>query len=112
MQTNNYCIHANCPQQSTLKLVTITPVRSVIQMSEEFLLLENAATTRDRANPGRERIKHLLIGSRRTVKATINALHVKGYAEVREWSKLQPAGILGEPGEVVSVLIRHVSTNS
>lgn len=57
----------------------------------------------------RERIKHLLIGSRATVKATINTLHVKGYAEVREWSKPQSAGVLGEPGEVISVLIRHIT---
>ena len=56
--------------------------------------------------PNRERIKHLLIGSRRSVKATINTLHVNGYAETREWSKPQAAGVLGEPGEVISVLIR------
>lgn len=111
MQANSRCMPAKSPQQSTLKLVTVTQVRSVIQMSEEFLSSENAAITRDRAHSGRERIKHLLIGSKRTVKATINALHIKGYAEVREWSKLQPAGVLGEPGEVVSVLIRQVSTD-
>lgn len=56
----------------------------------------------------RERIKHLLIGSPRVVTRTIYSLHVLGYAEVREWSKPQSAGVLGEPGEVISVLIRYV----
>lgn len=83
-------------------------------MAEEFLLTEdsdsgNQATTSSQADSRREQIKHLLIGSRKVVGATITALHVKGYAEVREWSKLQSAGVLGESGEVVSVLIRQVS---
>lgn len=82
-------------------------------MAEEFLLPEdsgsgNQATTSNQTDSRRERIKHLLIGSRKAVGATIKALHVKGYAEVREWSKPQSAGVLGEPGEVVSVLIRYV----
>jgi len=66
------------------------------------------ATISNQADSRREQIKHLLIGSKKAVRATISALHVKGYAEVREWSKLQSAGVLGEPGEVVSVLIRYV----
>jgi hypothetical protein len=83
-------------------------------MAEEFLPPEdsdsgNQTTTSNQTDSRRERIKHLLIGSRKAVRATINVLHVKGYAEVREWSKFQSAGVLGEPGEVVSVLIRQVS---
>lgn len=82
-------------------------------MAEEFLQLENIdcgnqAASRNQTDSQRERIKHLLVGSRKNVKATINTLHAKGYAEVREWSKLQSAGVMGEPGEVVSVLIRYV----
>lgn len=84
------------------------------RMAEDFLLPEDSdsgliATTSNQTDSRRERIKHLLIGSRKAVGATINALHVKGYAEVREWSKLQSAGVLGQPGEVISVLIRQVS---
>jgi hypothetical protein len=78
----------------------------------EFLMLvlneDDDRPVTDRPDARRERIKHLLIGSRRVVKATIAALHTKGYAEVREWSKPQSAGVLGEPGEVVSVLIRPI----
>lgn len=68
----------------------------------------NQATTSNQTDVPRERTKHLLIGPRKAVSATINALHIRGYAEVREWSKPQSAGVLGEPGDVVSVLIRSV----
>jgi hypothetical protein len=68
--------------------------------------LENTGS--NQSDSGRKRIKHLLIGSRKTVKATINTLHVLGYSETREWSKPQSAGVLGESGDVVSVLFRYV----
>ncbi len=55
----------------------------------------------------RKRIKHILIGDPALVRSIIHSLHVLGYAEVREWSKLQTAGVLGDPGEFVSVLIRY-----
>lgn len=80
------------------------PKQSALENSDS----SNETTTSNQTGSGKERIKHLLIGSRKTVRATINTLHVKGYCEVREWSKLQPAGVLGEPGEVISVMIRHV----
>jgi hypothetical protein len=70
----------------------------------------NEATTSNQTDSRRERIKHLLIGSRKTVKATINTLHIKGYSEVREWSKPQSAGVLGEPGDVVSILTRYIQS--
>ena len=79
-------------------------------MAEEFLSLENSSNEPNSKNQSisyRERIKHLLVGSPRVVKRTIHLLHVLGYAEVREWSRPQVAGSLGQPGEVVSVLIRN-----
>jgi hypothetical protein len=76
-------------------------------MPEKPLAIEK--TESNQSESGRTRIKHLLIGSRETVRATINSLHVVGYSETREWSKPQSAGILGESGEVVSVLIRYMS---
>lgn len=83
-------------------------------MAEEFLQLENSdsdneATTRSQANSGRERVKHLLIGSRKAVKVTINTLHVKGYAEANDWSRPVAAGELGEPGSVMCILFKSVS---
>ena len=78
-------------------------------MAEEFLSLENSnePNSKNQSSLHRERIKHLLVGSPRVVKRTMHLLHVLGYAEVREWSRPQVAGSLGQPGEVVSVLIRN-----
>ncbi|WP_228039817.1 hypothetical protein [Nodosilinea sp. LEGE 07088] len=62
--------------------------------------------------PGRERLRHLVIGSPEGVRATINLLHVLTYAEQATWSQLitiPPSGILITPeqGEVFSYLLRH-----
>jgi len=62
---------------------------------------------------GREQIKHLLVGSPKVVTRTIHSLHILGYAEVREWSRpISAAGSLGEPGEVVSILIKQVVSDT
>jgi hypothetical protein len=63
------------------------------------------------AQPGRERLRHLVIGSPEGVRATINLLHVLTYAEQATWSQLitiPPSGILITPeqGEVFSLLRR------
>ncbi|NEP23445.1 hypothetical protein [Moorena sp. SIO3I6] len=55
--------------------------------------------------PGREQIKHILIGSPKTVRVTIYNLYGRGYAQVHEWSTPQPTG---NPSEVISILIRHL----
>ena len=75
-------------------------------MAEEFV------SSGDRApevQSSRERIKHLLVGSPRVVKRTIQTLHIQGYTEANFWSKPVAAQDLGEPGEVVSVLLRCVA---
>ncbi|MBN8564934.1 MAG: hypothetical protein J0L70_30945 [Leptolyngbya sp. UWPOB_LEPTO1] len=80
---------------------------------EEFLALENSDDSLDSERDltsDRERIRHLLIGSPQAVKRTIHLLHSLGYAEAGLWSKPQIAGSLGQPGEVVSILIRNVLT--
>lgn len=65
------------------------------------------ATTHNQADSRRGKIKHLLIGSRKAVLSTINTLHVKGYAEVGEWSKPVTAGSLGsKDGDVMVILLR------
>ena len=63
------------------------------------------------AQPGRERLRHLVIGSPEGVRSTINLLHVLNYAEQATWSQLitiPPSGILITPeqGEVFSLLLR------
>lgn len=64
------------------------------------------------AQPGRERLRHLVIGSPEGVRSTIHALHVLNYAEQSNWSKLimiPESGILITPnqGEVFSYLLRY-----
>jgi hypothetical protein len=68
--------------------------------------------TTPRPQPGRERLRHLVIGSPDGVQATINLLHVLTYAEQATWSPLvtiPPSGVLITPeqGEVFSLLRRE-----
>ncbi|WP_017301664.1 hypothetical protein [Nodosilinea nodulosa] len=63
------------------------------------------------AQSGRERLRHLVIGSPEGVWATINLLHVLNYAEQATWNQLiaiPESGILITPeqGEVFSLLRR------
>ncbi|MBD1873804.1 hypothetical protein H6F75_09940 [Nodosilinea sp. FACHB-131] len=64
------------------------------------------------AQPGRERLRHLVIGSPEGVRSTIHTLHVLTYAEQATWSQLltiPASGILITPdqGEVFSYLLRY-----
>jgi hypothetical protein len=52
---------------------------------------------------GREPIKHVLYGSKAAIALAIATLHVRGYAETREWSKPLPTPT---PGEYMSILRR------
>jgi hypothetical protein len=54
----------------------------------------------------REPVKILLIGSPKAVNNTIQTFYRLRFAEVREWSPLQPTA---NPGEVVSILKRQLS---
>ncbi len=64
------------------------------------------------ANPDRERLQHVIIGSEEGVRGAINALHLLRYAEPFEWSRLFAVPetglvILPQPGEVFSYLLRY-----
>ncbi|MBD2232599.1 hypothetical protein [Phormidium tenue] len=64
------------------------------------------------AQPGRERLRHLVIGSPEGVQGAINHLHLLQYAERLEWSRqftIPESGILITPeqGEVFSLLLRY-----
>ncbi|KYC40733.1 hypothetical protein WA1_24140 [Scytonema hofmannii PCC 7110] len=66
---------------------------------------ESASQVTTEIASNREPIKHMLIGSPKTVTSTIHALQVLGYAEVGAWSPLLPTT---NPGEVMSLLIRYI----
>lgn len=57
------------------------------------------------AEPGREVIRILVIGSAHGVERIIHELYRLGFAEVREWSKPQPTGRINE---IMCVLTRYV----
>ncbi|TAD78603.1 MAG: peptide ABC transporter substrate-binding protein [Oscillatoriales cyanobacterium] len=50
---------------------------------------------------GREVVKRMAIGSPRAVENTIRVLYLRGFAELYEWSPMQPTQ---NPGEVMSLM--------
>ena len=51
-------------------------------------------------------IKHILKGSRRAINNTMQTLYTRGYAEISEWSPLQPTGI---PGEFITMMTKYLN---
>lgn len=71
------------------------------------LQLAEAAT-----QPGREPLRHIIIGSPAGVRGAIHHLHLLRYADPLQWSKqfpVPPSGlqITPEQGEVFSYLLRY-----
>jgi hypothetical protein len=63
--------------------------------------------------PGREPLRHLLIGSPRAVGLTIHQLHRLRYCEAGQWShQLKVPGhdlvVTPHEGEVLSILVRYL----
>lgn len=81
-------------------------------MAEEFMIY-----SQESPNPGtplpsipapdtnRHPLKIVIISSPEGVKRTIHTLYRLGFAQVSEWSRLQPTQ---NPGEVMSVLFRRI----
>ncbi|MGB3308241.1 MAG: hypothetical protein WBG32_03465 [Nodosilinea sp.] len=79
-------------------------------MPQAFLpsALSNPAlqvTIEPAAEPGREVIRILVIGTAHGCDRIIHELYRLGFAEVREWSKPQPTGRINE---IMRVLTRYV----
>jgi hypothetical protein len=79
---------------------------------EEFLPETNdnptpptSANTPLEPRPERERIRMIVIGSPKAVNSVIRTQYVLGFANVTEWSPLQPTSNLDE---VMSVLSRQI----
>jgi hypothetical protein len=86
----------------------MSPTRGV-EMAEEFIDPYDTGSSSDSIphSGKRRKITHILIGEAEVVRRTIDKLHVIDYAERHQWSKLQPPGNLGNPPEVISVLVRY-----
>ncbi|NEP28333.1 hypothetical protein [Moorena sp. SIO3I6] len=72
-------------------------------MTEEFIPNENnnpeeitPANTPQEPSPKKYPVKHILKGSRKAIFKTMHTLYALRYAEISEWSPLQPTGISGE----------------
>lgn len=86
--------------------------RQDLRVLQELGDLSPLRLANSEAQPGRERLRHLVIGSPAGVRSTIHTLHVLNYAEQATWSQLitiPQSGILITPaqGEVFSYLLRH-----
>ncbi|NEQ30212.1 MAG: hypothetical protein F6K04_04305 [Leptolyngbya sp. SIO4C5] len=67
-----------------------------------------------RAQPERERLRHLIMGSADGVRSAINTLHLLHYADQGQWSPILTIPASGiwltpEQGEVFSYLLRYRS---
>jgi hypothetical protein len=82
---------------------------------EEFLPNTNETPTSPNPDniptapqPRRERIKMIVVGSPQAVNSVIRTQYVLGFANVTEWSPLQPTS---NSDEVMSVLRRQILIN-
>jgi len=82
-------------------------LKNFLSDSSKTPAMEVSFTTSADINPNRESVKILVIGSSTGVKNIIYTLYRLGFAEVSEWSSLQPAP---NHGEVMSILIRYLPT--
>lgn len=79
---------------------------------ETPIALESVTEGRSQFDPlpvrsdGRETVKLMVVGSPRAVENTIRVLYLRGFAELYEWSPMQPTQ---NPGEVMSLMRRLVS---
>lgn len=99
------------PWQADSMVCEAGGISSVQSMTQNFLSSANDPNTPVpvkadfQTAPGREPIKHTLIGSPKAVKSTIHYLQVIGYADATAWSPLVPTP---NSGEVMSILTRYI----
>ncbi|NEO07526.1 MAG: hypothetical protein F6J94_22555 [Moorea sp. SIO1F2] len=56
--------------------------------------------------PKKYPVQHILKGSRKAIINTMHTLHVVGYAEIVEWTPLQPTGL---PGEFITMMTKYLT---
>lgn len=79
--------------------------KSFLTDATETPTLHISRETTSAPTSNRESVKILLIGSPRGVNNMIQTLYCLKFAEVTEWTPLQPTA---KPGEVASILIRQI----
>jgi hypothetical protein len=75
-------------------------------MAEEFLSNSESLASTGVNLPDREPVRIVLIGSRHGINQIVHRLHILGFAQVNEWSRLQPAP---NTGKVMRVCTKFVS---
>ncbi|AOY80995.2 hypothetical protein BJP36_14890 [Moorena producens JHB] len=58
------------------------------------------------SSPKKYPVKHILKGSRKAIINTMHSLYALRYAEISEWSPLQPTGI---PGEFITMMTKYIT---
>ncbi|NEO01756.1 MAG: hypothetical protein F6K50_42130 [Moorea sp. SIO3I7] len=64
------------------------------------------SNTPQERSPKKYPIKHILKGSRQAISNTMHTLYARGYAQIDEWSPLQPTGI---PGEFITMMTKYLT---
>ncbi|NEO79776.1 hypothetical protein [Moorena sp. SIO4G3] len=81
-------------------------------MNEDFVPNENnnpeettPGNTPQEPSQKKYPVKHILKGSRKAILNTMHTLYALRYAEISEWSPLQPTGI---PGEFITMMTKYL----
>jgi hypothetical protein len=85
-----------------------TPMEEFLPNTNETPTPPNPDNIPTAPQPRRERIKMIVIGSPKAVNSVIRTQYVLGFANVTEWSPLQPTS---NSDEVMSVLRRQILIN-
>jgi hypothetical protein len=75
-------------------------------MSEEFI--PGATPGESDTSLSRERVRVFIVGSPKDVNGAIRTLYVLGFAQMSDWSPLQPTP---NSGEFMSVMSRQILIN-
>ncbi|HAX79252.1 MAG TPA: hypothetical protein DCY88_26370 [Cyanobacteria bacterium UBA11372] len=76
-------------------------------MAEEFRAdsFGSDSSNSEPSEPEREAVRILIISSNAGIRETINTLYQKDFAQVDDWTPVQPA--VNYPGELVTILVRY-----
>ena len=92
-------------ESKTLKPKTLKPKTLILPLTQTATAGGAAFVPPEGDGTNRDRIRHMLFGTPRTVRKTIQLLHKLGYAEPNDWSR--PIAT-GRDHEVMAILTKRV----